>query len=225
MHGGGNAFLPQGGNIQWYIMGGDRRVRNVSEGQINDPWFRLKMKMQEKINLGIWLTSDNTASQVPAVATEKKGHCLGRKLASADTDLYSDSENRGKTLGGCDMKRFTWWRMEQNPPHNARERWCPSCSILHHVKRFISQSPDSLRKIEEPNGIKWEMGAMGSGNYGDLSDKVQQIMKNPYLIPAMIWREKFMPLTFVLPFSYISIVVLVVSPFTVATCSVSSITN
>ena len=54
--------------------------------------------MQEKINLGIWLTSDNTASQVPAVATEKKGHCLGRKLASADTDLYSDSENRGKTL-------------------------------------------------------------------------------------------------------------------------------
>ena len=40
------------------------------------------------------------------------------------------------------MKRFTWWRMEQNAPHNAWERWCPSCSILHHVKRFISQPPN-----------------------------------------------------------------------------------
>ena len=39
------------------------------------------------------------------------------------------------------MKRFTWWRMEQNAPHNARERWCASCSILHHVKRFMSHSP------------------------------------------------------------------------------------
>ena len=39
------------------------------------------------------------------------------------------------------MKRFTWWRMEQNAPHNARERWCISCSILHHVKRFMSHSP------------------------------------------------------------------------------------
>ena len=42
------------------------------------------------------------------------------------------------------MKRFTWWRMEQNAPHNARERWCASCSILHHVKRFMSHSPYSL---------------------------------------------------------------------------------
>ena len=40
------------------------------------------------------------------------------------------------------------------------------------------------------------MGAMGSGNYGDLSDKVQQIMKNPYLIPAMIWREKIFAINF-----------------------------
>ena len=39
------------------------------------------------------------------------------------------------------MKRFTWWRMEQNAPHNARERWCVSCSILHHAKRFMSHSP------------------------------------------------------------------------------------
>ena len=39
------------------------------------------------------------------------------------------------------MKRFTWWRMEQKAPHNARERWCASCSILHHVKRFLSHSP------------------------------------------------------------------------------------
>ena len=39
------------------------------------------------------------------------------------------------------MKRFTWWRMEQNAPHNARERWGASCSILHHVKRFMSHSP------------------------------------------------------------------------------------
>ena len=43
------------------------------------------------------------------------------------------------------MKRFTWWRMEQNAPHNARERWCASCSILHHVKRFISQPPKRPR--------------------------------------------------------------------------------
>ena len=39
------------------------------------------------------------------------------------------------------MKRFTWWRMEENAPHNARERWCGSCSILHHVKRFMSHLP------------------------------------------------------------------------------------
>ena len=47
-----------------------------------------------------------------------------------------------RKLGGCDMKRFTWWRMEQNAPHNARERWCASCSILHHVKRSLSHSPN-----------------------------------------------------------------------------------
>ena len=45
------------------------------------------------------------------------------------------------------MKRFTWWRMEQNAPHNARERWCASCSILHHVKRFMSHSPDGTFSV------------------------------------------------------------------------------
>ena len=45
------------------------------------------------------------------------------------------------------MKRFTWWRMEQNAPHNARERWCASCSILHHVKRFMSQPPYSFYMV------------------------------------------------------------------------------
>ena len=45
------------------------------------------------------------------------------------------------------MKRFTWWRMEQNPPHNAGERWCASCSILHHVKRFMSHSPKLSKNI------------------------------------------------------------------------------
>ena len=49
------------------------------------------------------------------------------------------------------MKRFTWWRMEQNAPHNARERWCASCSILHHVKRFMSQPPQSCGCFIEKN--------------------------------------------------------------------------
>ena len=62
------------------------------------------------------------------------------------------------------MKRFTWWRMEQNAPHNAWERWCPSCSILHHVKRFISQSPTARASIvsvpyvgepKSPGGAFW----------------------------------------------------------------------
>ena len=44
------------------------------------------------------------------------------------------------------MKRFTWWMMEQNAPHNARERWSASCSILHHVKRFMSHSPTVVRE-------------------------------------------------------------------------------
>ena len=52
-----------------------------------------------------------------------------------------------RNLGGCDMKRFTWWRMEQNAPHNARERWSASCSILHHVKRFMSHLPKSYNCV------------------------------------------------------------------------------
>ena len=39
------------------------------------------------------------------------------------------------------MKRFTWWRMEQNAPHNAQESWCASCSILHHNFRTMSHTP------------------------------------------------------------------------------------
>ena len=39
------------------------------------------------------------------------------------------------------MKRFTWWRMEQNAPHNAWESGWPTSSILHHVKRSLSHSP------------------------------------------------------------------------------------
>ena len=39
------------------------------------------------------------------------------------------------------MERFTWLRMEQNAPHNARESGGSTCSILHHEKRFMSHSP------------------------------------------------------------------------------------
>ena len=53
------------------------------------------------------------------------------------------------------MKRFTWWRMEQKAPHNARERWWASSSILHHVKRFMSHLPNVLEipskyEIQDP---------------------------------------------------------------------------
>ena len=65
-------------------------------------------------------------------------------LICTENRIIDYTRCRMPLLGGCDMKRFTWWRMEQNAPHNARERWCASCSILHHVKRFLSHSPDVL---------------------------------------------------------------------------------
>ena len=37
------------------------------------------------------------------------------------------------------MKRFTWWRMEQDGHHLSRALCGAFCSILHHVKRFMSQ--------------------------------------------------------------------------------------
>ena len=40
------------------------------------------------------------------------------------------------------MKRFTWWRMEQDAHHLSRALCGAFCSILHHVKRFMSQPPD-----------------------------------------------------------------------------------
>ena len=39
------------------------------------------------------------------------------------------------------MKRFTWWRMEQDAHHLSRALCGAFCSILHHVKRFMSQPP------------------------------------------------------------------------------------
>ena len=51
------------------------------------------------------------------------------------------------------MKRFTWWRMEQDPHHLSRALCAAFCSILHHVKRFMSQPPigfgSRLVKIRE----------------------------------------------------------------------------
>ena len=69
---------------------------------------------------------------------------LASSLGQVQTNVNKQNAKKrkpGKPEGGCDMKRFTWWRMEQNAPHNARERWCVSCSILHHAKRFMSHSP------------------------------------------------------------------------------------
>ena len=42
------------------------------------------------------------------------------------------------------MKRFTWWRMEQDPHHLSRALCGAFCSILHHVKRFMSQPPHAV---------------------------------------------------------------------------------
>ena len=39
------------------------------------------------------------------------------------------------------MKRCTWWRMEQDAHHLSPALCGAFCSILHHVKRFISQPP------------------------------------------------------------------------------------
>ena len=46
------------------------------------------------------------------------------------------------------MKRFTWWRMEQDAHHLSRALCGAFCSILHHVKRFISQPPHSVKNSE-----------------------------------------------------------------------------
>ena len=40
-------------------------------------------------------------------------------------------------LGDCEMKRFTWWRMEQDAHHLSPAICGGFCSILHHVKRFM----------------------------------------------------------------------------------------
>ena len=45
------------------------------------------------------------------------------------------------------MKRFTWWRMEQDAHHLSRALCGALCSILHHVKRFMSQPPNSVQKV------------------------------------------------------------------------------
>ena len=42
------------------------------------------------------------------------------------------------------MKRFTWWRMEQDAHHLSRALCGAFCSILHHVKRFMSQPPQEF---------------------------------------------------------------------------------
>ena len=42
------------------------------------------------------------------------------------------------------MKRFTWWRMEEDPHHLSRALCGAFCSILHHVKRSLSQPPTLL---------------------------------------------------------------------------------
>ena len=45
------------------------------------------------------------------------------------------------------MRRFTWWRMEQVGHHLSRALCGAFCSILHHVKRFLSQPPHvAIRK-------------------------------------------------------------------------------
>ena len=52
------------------------------------------------------------------------------------------------------MKRFTWWRMEQDGHHLSHALCGAFCSILHHVKRFMSQPPDFKAGGERENGGK-----------------------------------------------------------------------
>ena len=40
--------------------------------------------------------------------------------------------------GECNMKRKSWRRIEENIPHNARNRWWGSSSILHYNFHFMS---------------------------------------------------------------------------------------
>ena len=44
--------------------------------------------------------------------------------------------------GECDMKRFKWWRMEQDAHHLSHALCGAFSSILHHVERFMSQPPN-----------------------------------------------------------------------------------
>ena len=47
------------------------------------------------------------------------------------------------------MKRFTWWRMEQDAHHLSHALCGLFCSILHHVKRFMSQPPKTPKSTEK----------------------------------------------------------------------------
>ena len=50
-------------------------------------------------------------------------------------------------IGECDMKRFAWWRMEQDTHHLSRALCGAFCSILHHVKHFMSQPPEFFTNL------------------------------------------------------------------------------
>ena len=54
------------------------------------------------------------------------------------------------------MKRFTWWRMEQDAHHLSRALCGAFCSILHHVKRFLSQPPKRMFEIEIHGNAKFK---------------------------------------------------------------------
>ena len=59
--------------------------------------------------------------------------------------------NFWEDVGECDMKRFTWWRMEQDAHHLSRALCGAVCSILHHVKRFMSQPPNRSFPMTDPD--------------------------------------------------------------------------
>ena len=61
------------------------------------------------------------------------------------------------------MKRFTWWRMEQDAHHLSRALCGAFCSILHHVKRFMSQPPYSRCKKRSKQRFQAEVIRRGKG--------------------------------------------------------------
>ena len=61
------------------------------------------------------------------------------------------------------MKRFTWWRMEQDAHHLSRALCGAFCSILHHVKRFMSQPPNFCF-VSKPKG-PYKTGPISSTRY------------------------------------------------------------